>query len=98
MLTFLHISDTHISADPEYGPHWLDKPLAHPNRGVEALLAAIGALSFPVDFILHTGDICAEPELENYSSGARNVRPPGAAYVPVARQSRFAPNDARNTG
>ena len=66
MLTFLHISDTHISADPAYRPHWLHKPLAHPNRGVEALLAAIDGLSFPVDFILHTGDICAEPEAENY--------------------------------
>lgn len=66
MLTFLHISDTHISADPEYRPHWLQKPLAHPNRRVESLLAAIKGLSFPVDFILHTGDICAEPEVENY--------------------------------
>ncbi len=66
MLTFLHISDTHISADPEYRPHWLDKPIAHPNRGVESLLGAIDGLSFPVDFILHTGDICAEPEEENY--------------------------------
>lgn len=65
-MTFLHISDTHISADPEYRPHWLDKPIAHPNRGVESLLEAINGLSFPVDFILHTGDICAEPEAENY--------------------------------
>ena len=66
MLTFLHISDTHISADPAYRPHWLRKPLAHPNRGVESLLKAIDALPFAVDFILHTGDVCAEPEAENY--------------------------------
>lgn len=66
MLTFLHISDTHICADPEYRPHWLQKPVAHPNRGVEALLDAIEGLPFSFDFILHTGDICAEPEAENY--------------------------------
>ena len=63
MLTFLHISDTHISADPEYRPR---HPAQHPNRGVESLLKTIGGLSFPVDFILHTGDVCAEPEAENY--------------------------------
>ena len=66
MLTFLHISDTHISADPEYGPHWLRKPLAQPNLGVESLLEAINRLPFAVDFILHTGDVCAEPEAEDY--------------------------------
>ena len=66
MLTFLHISDTHICADPAYRPHWLRKSVAHPNRGVESLLEAIDALPFTVDFILHTGDICAEPEAENY--------------------------------
>ena len=60
MLTFLHISDTHISADPEYRPHRPRQPVQHPNRGVESLLEAIGGLSFPVDFILHTGDVCAE--------------------------------------
>ena len=66
MLTFLHISDTHISADPDYRPHWLQKPLAHPNRRVETLLETIAGLPFGFDFILHTGDICAEPEAENY--------------------------------
>ena len=66
MLTFLHISDTHISADPEYRPHWPSHSVQHPNRGAESLLEAIGGLPFPVDFILHTGDVCAEPEAENY--------------------------------
>lgn len=66
LLTFLHISDTHISADPEYRPPWLRHSVAHPNRGVESLLAAIGELPFAVDFILHTGDVCAEPAAENY--------------------------------
>lgn len=66
MLTFLHISDTHICADPDYRAPWLHKSVAHPNRGVESLLEAIKGLWFPVDFILHTGDICAEPSVENY--------------------------------
>ena len=65
MLTFLHISDTHISADPNY--HLPETPgdLAPPNRGAETLLEAIQGLPFPFDFILHTGDVCADPTAED---------------------------------
>ena len=66
LLTFLHISDTHISTDPDYDPHWLRHSVPHPNRGVESLLEAIQQLPFNIDFILHTGDVCAEPPEENY--------------------------------
>ena len=41
MLTFLHISDTHISADPDYRAPWLHESVTHPNRGAESLLEAI---------------------------------------------------------
>lgn len=61
LLTFLHISDTHISSDPAYKMPASADELPHPNRGTEALLTAIQRLPFAFDFILHTGDVCADP-------------------------------------
>ncbi len=72
MLTFLHISDTHISGDPAYCPPWETEPTRHPNLNVERLLEAILALPFTFDFILHTGDVCADPLEENYHA-AREI-------------------------
>jgi len=66
MLTFLHITDTHISADPAYAPPWMEAGYPHPNRGVDLLHAALSQLPFNPDFILHTGDVAAEPEAQNY--------------------------------
>lgn len=66
MLTFLHISDTHISGDPHYHPPWIPESVAHPIRGTELLLQAIQALPFSFDFILHTGDVCADPHEGDY--------------------------------
>lgn len=66
VLTFLHISDTHISGDPEYHPPWIPEYVPHPNRGAESLLAAIDQLPFEIDFILHTGDVCADPHEADY--------------------------------
>ena len=65
MLTFLHISDTHISGDPEYNPPWETAPSPHPNPNVRRLLEAVNRLPFPIDFILHTGDVCADPRAED---------------------------------
>lgn len=72
MPTFLHISDTHISSDPEYHPPWIPPSVAHPNRGAALLLEAIKALPFAFDFILHTGDVCADPH-EDYYHCAREL-------------------------
>ena len=66
MLTFLHISDTHISADPDYHLHEMHQTAHHPNRGLQFLLEAIGELLFAIDFILHTGDVCADPQEADY--------------------------------
>ena len=66
LLTFLHISDTHISGDPDYHPPWIPESVAHPNRGTELLLEAIQGLPFAFDFILHTGDVCADPDEADY--------------------------------
>ncbi len=68
MLTFLHISDTHISHDAGYHEPMAPRWVPHPNRGVEALLAAVTQLPFTFDFILHTGDVCADPIADNYRS------------------------------
>ena len=66
MLSFVHISDTHLSADPAYHPPWLPQPLRHPSFGAEALLQSVNALPFPVNFVLHTGDLCADPHEADY--------------------------------
>lgn len=82
MLTFLHISDTHISGDPDYHPPWIPERVPHPNRGVEALLAAIHRLPFKIDFILHTGDVCADPEAADYHSARELLlQLPGPVYL-----------------
>ena len=81
MLTFLHISDTHISAEPDYHPPWATEAAPHPNDGVERLLAAILALPFAFDFILHTGDVAADPEPANYHQARELLkRLPGTVY------------------
>lgn len=65
MLTFLHISDTHISADPNYHLHSIPERVSRPNPGAEALLEAIQGLPFAFEFIVHTGDACADPTAED---------------------------------
>ena len=81
MLTFLHISDTHISGEAGYQPPWESEATPHPNDGVERLLAAIMALPFEFDFILHTGDVAADPETRNYHKARELLqRMPGTIY------------------
>lgn len=66
MLTFLHISDTHISGDPVYHPSWVHPLAVHPNMGMEALISKVNRLNFPIDFVLHTGDVCADANEADY--------------------------------
>ncbi len=82
MLTFLHISDTHISGDAAYHPPWIPASVAHPKRGAELLLEAILALPFPFDFILHTGDVCADPHEADYRRARELLlQMPGPVYL-----------------
>ncbi len=64
LLTFVHISDTHISADLEYGkqhaPH-------STQQGARALVQQINALPFQPDFVLHTGDVAYDPDESAYA-------------------------------
>ena len=74
MTTFLHISDSHISADPDYQPAYIPAGTPHPNRGLEKLLDAVGSLPFAIDFILHTGDVCADPGSEDVDCARELLR------------------------
>jgi Icc protein len=54
MLTFIHITDTHLHPDPNYKKHYSSfSPLA----GSQAVIRAIQSLPFKADFVLHTGDV-----------------------------------------
>lgn len=68
-LTFVHISDTHISPDTEYGKQ--HTPYST-KVGAEALVKAVNALPFHVDFVLHTGDVVYDPVPEAYLT-ARDI-------------------------
>ena len=62
-LRFVHLSDTHISADPTYNYESL--PVT-PAVGARRLVEAVNALPFRPDFILHTGDVAADPNEADY--------------------------------
>ncbi len=59
LLTFIHISDTHLHHVPAYTGPFVDFSAY---AGVETLIEALNALPFPIDFVLHTGDIMTDPE------------------------------------
>ena len=64
LLTFVHISDTHIHTDESYtGDHAAYSSVA----GARALVRAVNSLPFEPDFILHTGDVAYDPIPEAYS-------------------------------
>ncbi|MGA2614553.1 MAG: metallophosphoesterase [Spirochaetia bacterium] len=66
-MRFIHITDTHIAADPAFIGH------GHaPLQRLEALVQAVNALTFSVDFVLHTGDL-AEDRSEGAYVLARSV-------------------------
>lgn len=67
ILRFVHISDTHISSNPDYGrEHW---QVGHTARqGAQALVKQLNSLPFEPDFILHTGDVAFDPDPNAYES------------------------------
>jgi 3',5'-cyclic-AMP phosphodiesterase len=58
MLTFIHISDTHIHSDPSYTRE--GAPTTS-QAGARALVREINGLSFRPNFVLHTGDVAYDP-------------------------------------
>lgn len=71
MLTFVHISDTHIHWDVTYQGAWAEYP-AH--QGGEALVKAVNSLPFEPDFVLHTGDVTYDPDPLAYDSARDMLR------------------------
>lgn len=54
MLTFIHITDTHLHPDPDYKKRYAS---FSPLKGTQAVVHAIQSLPFQADFVLHTGDV-----------------------------------------
>jgi len=73
LITFVHISDTHLHYDPTYTGSFTD---IVPRPGVEAMIRTINDLPFHVDFVLHTGDIMTDPEEEAHYALAQEVLSP----------------------
>lgn len=69
LVTFLHISDTHIHSNPNHTRDFAQYP---PNWGARALVETINNLPFTVDFVLHTGDVVYDPVPEMYAT-AREI-------------------------
>ncbi len=78
LLTFVHISDTHVHSNPRHTGAHVDFTS---RDGVNRLVDAINALPFPVDFVLHTGDIMTDPTEEREYMVARYML--GALNRPV---------------
>jgi Icc protein len=64
---FIHISDTHIAPDPGF-----TRDGASATASLEGLVEAINGLRFPIDFVLHTGDV-AEDRSEGAYRLARGI-------------------------
>lgn len=62
-MRFVHITDTHIAADQGYASYGKS-----PHASLIAVVDAINALTFPVDFVLHTGDLAADGSEAAYRS------------------------------
>ncbi|HUJ75198.1 MAG TPA: metallophosphoesterase [bacterium] len=65
-MRFIHITDTHVAPSPEFA-HYGHAPLAN----LEALVDTINSLQFPVDFVLHTGDVVEDKSEEAYRLARR---------------------------
>jgi len=64
---FIHITDTHVAADPAYSSFGRS-----PRANLAAIVEAINALTFPIDFVLHTGDVVEDGSEVSYQA-AREI-------------------------
>lgn len=64
-MRFVHISDTHVGPTPHYE---LDGHV--PLIQLEHLVEVINSLTFPVDFVLHTGDVVNSGQEAEYALAA----------------------------
>ena len=70
LVTFVHLSDTHLHIDPDYVSEHIDFPAREP---VQKLIDAVNALEMDVDFVLHTGDVAHWPETPEHYHTAREI-------------------------
>lgn len=70
LMTFVHISDTHIHADPAYTGQHIDFSSREP---VQKLVEAINHLEPEIDFVMHTGDVADSPENADHYTAARDI-------------------------
>ncbi len=62
LVRFIHITDTHIAADPAFTSY------GHaPYANLHALVETINALPYTVDFIAHTGDVVEDGSAAAYA-------------------------------
>ncbi len=69
MIRFIHISDTHIGPTEEFTLQGVNS-----FRGFRSVLQAIRDLPFRPDFIIHTGDVVADPDEASYELFNKMVR------------------------
>ena len=62
---FVHISDSHIGPTAEYARRGY-----RPQPAVERAVALINELPTPPDFVIHTGDVVADPDEASYQRAA----------------------------
>jgi 3',5'-cyclic-AMP phosphodiesterase len=67
-MRFVHIADTHVARSPDFVNHG-HAPLAN----LRALVDAINALRFPIDFVLHTGDLVEDRSEAAYRLARREL-------------------------
>jgi 3',5'-cyclic-AMP phosphodiesterase len=70
LLTFVHISDTHLHLDPSYIGDYAAYPSRQP---VKSLIDTINALAPRINFVLHTGDITHNPTTPEHYHIARDL-------------------------
>lgn len=70
LLTFVHLSDTHIHTDPDHTNSHTDFSSRYP---VQRLIETVNSLPMDIDFVMHTGDITHHPETPEHYHEARKI-------------------------
>lgn len=70
LITFAHISDTHLHPNPLHTPEYYGQPALAP---VYQLIHTLNTFPAPIDFVLHTGDVAQNPENAEHYAVARDV-------------------------
>ena len=68
-MRFIHITDTHIAPQPDF-EHYGHPTLAN----LDVVVDAINALTFPFDFVLHSGDVVEDRSEAAYKVARRSLQ------------------------